>query len=158
MPKASHKSKHGRKEGLADLPTQSDASASAKPSSRPCGGSPPRLHHKPASHSVPSRTEIRWDKVLKKICAKASGHHSSITKGTGVSTSRDTENTPPAAQSDQVSLQDCLVVIQPDCLWGTAVASDPIMPIDTTSMPAPVPVTHETTLVHTSAELGSGEV
>ncbi|XP_060549504.1 uncharacterized protein LOC132712369 [Pantherophis guttatus] len=47
-----------------------------------------------------------------------------------------TSTAAPGVQVDQLSLQDCPAVIQPDALWGVAAVSDPV-PATSSGMPPP---------------------
>lgn len=142
MPKASHKLKHGCKAGRSEDLHHQGASAARKEAtsgsySRPAGSDPPRPHHKSSSQCHPSRVEARWDKVLQKLCAKASGHQPSAKEMTMVSPYVATASD-SGVQVDQLSLQDCPAVIQPADLWGSPAVLDPGLPADSGSTPPTV--------------------
>lgn len=67
--------------------------------------------------------------MLKRFCDKASGHASMpvVSKETACSSTEDTTTRPSVVQSNQVSLQGCPVIIQPDNLWSTAAAPTPLV-------------------------------
>lgn len=106
MPKAVSKYKHGRRASLA-----------ATDGTRPEGTSS-RAHHAQSKHSASSRAEKRTDKVLKKLCERASNH----VQAPAVP--------PPASPMENVAfhgsdqLCDCLSLIEgnmvtwADSLWG----------------------------------------
>lgn len=75
------------------------------------------------------RAEERCDKVLNKLCDKASSHvqSSAASRGNVVSVMEAAGTSTSALTPDQVSLQDCPVSIQTSCLWGTSMTPMPLV-------------------------------
>ncbi|XP_034278399.1 uncharacterized protein LOC117668538 [Pantherophis guttatus] len=132
MPKASHKSKHCHKASSSDSHRHHGVSPASNEvpsgsSSRPDPSGPSQPLNKAPSRFLPSRAEARRDKVLKKICAKASGAQSVAKETPSVST-RPPSGSDSAAQGDRLSLQDCPAVIETTDLWGSSAPTASVPP------------------------------
>lgn len=137
MPKALAKSKHGRKARANEqfLPNPGDTGSktiqTTGPSDTSSGNKDSLPHHKHnKSSSAAIRAEKRRDKVLKKLCDKASTQLplSTTLRGDDLLAREVTEARAVLLTPDQMSLQDCPVSIQPASLWRS------------TTTPAPLPV------------------
>lgn len=144
MPKAVKKTKHGNRAAAPDH-GQSDSLSDTHLSSREAFIARstdnchlrPHHHHKPYKQGVtPSKAEKRRDKVLTKLCDRASAHlvmaGPQVAVGDGALT-QGGDHRPPT--SDQVSLQDCLIDISTTELWGSGflapdASSDPAVSQD----------------------------
>lgn len=136
MPKSLQKLKHGRR---AAKTSTEDSSPSPTSATRPSSTSTAQSQHRSASHSHSSWAELRRDKVLRKLCAKASGQKPSSKAGL-VASSHAEPPTSALASSDQASLKDCPMVIRPDDLWGSAPEPAPVETNEApSSHPTPTP-------------------
>lgn len=127
MPKALAKTKHGQKAMVQEPSSSMQGESGSKdvqgaiPSGKIPGSMDSHSHRKGAKHSsASSRVEKRRDKVLKKLCDKASGHRSLPPVGGTSAIPSDVMDQGLALTLDQMSLQDCPVTIQASDLWGSA--------------------------------------
>lgn len=144
MPKALSKSKHGRKAGTAgqstdqvDTPCREVSHRTSKEASMVPKDSCPHL--KPhRSTLTSSKDEKRRDKVLQKICARASSHIPASAPATDglVPVSGISGEQRPSVTLDQLSLWDCPLTISTTGLWGSVSASNSAPPVSD-------PVAHE---------------
>lgn len=88
MPKAFGKIKHGQKATVQEQSCPVPGNSATKhaqggdPSTRVPGSKDSYHHHKSHKHSTAAlRVEKHWDKVLHKLCDKASGHHDLLPVG-----------------------------------------------------------------------------
>lgn len=124
MPKALAKTKHGQKatgqEQLYTVPGDSSSKpAQGGDTSRgPPAARTPTLTEKSANISASLWVEKCWDKVLQKLCDKASSHCPLPPVYSADVVSSVMAVTGPVLMPHQVSLQDCPVAIQASDLWG----------------------------------------
>lgn len=165
MPKALSKSKHGRKAGISEQPDSHSMDLAPKltqgpvPSTKTSGARDPHSHRSNKHPSSSSRVEKQRDKVLKRICDKASGHLSAsvVPKQAGSSSIEDTNAEPSGVQLDQVSLRDCPMVIQSDNLWGTAAPALPVVATEAAPATAMLPPPAGVTSILTPMGAGQGQ-
>lgn len=81
MPKRLHKSKHGQRGDRSEEPAREVSASVSGSASKPSKGHTARAHNGSASHSLSSKAELHQDKVLRKLCAKASEHHTVSKEG-----------------------------------------------------------------------------
>lgn len=123
IPKSLHKSRHGRRAGSTEEPAWDGSRPMADDCARPSSNGAAWPLHRSASRSLSSRAELHRDKVLKKLCARASEHQAAPTEVTAPPLVAP--HASPTIPSDQASLIDCPVIIHPDALWVTATGGDP---------------------------------
>lgn len=126
MPKALAKSKHGRKTRANEqfLPNPGDTGSktvqTTGPSDTSSGNKDSLPHHKHNTSPAAIRAEKCWDKVLKKLCNKASTQLplSTTLRGNDLLVKEVTGVRAVLLTPDQMSLQDCPVSIQSASCWG----------------------------------------
>lgn len=148
MPKAMAKSKHGWRASATDQ-GKSDNLSAIPPLAQEASKEPSpalhsaRSHHKLHGHRVSSsKAEKRRDKVLTKLCAKASANLSAASPAPVPRTTEAPVVVSRPTTPDQLSLQDCPVTVSTTDLWGSGSptpepASQPDHPPESAPQPDP---------------------